>query len=100
MLDAVVYENNETFAFGYRAIDDKVPTASGVYTIFTSRRWLYVGESDDMKQSLFGHLNAPSKCLARRGSLSFSFEVIAPEQRVDRQRLLIAALAPACNPQT
>jgi hypothetical protein len=49
---------------------------------------------------LFGHLNAPSKCLARRGSLSFSFEVIAPEQRVDRQRLLIAALAPACNPQT
>ena len=94
----MVYDNNDTFAFGYRAIGDKVPTASGVYTIFTSRRWLYVGESDDMKQSLFGHLNAPSKCLAKRGSLSFSFEVIPPEQRVNRQRLLIAALAPACNP--
>jgi len=97
MLGAVVYNNNGTFAFGYRAIDDKVPTASGVYTIFTSRRWLYVGESDDMKQSLFGHLNAPSRCLAR-GALSFSFEVIPPEQRVNRQRALIAALVPACNP--
>jgi len=98
MLGAVVYENNDTFAFGYRAVDDKAPNESGVYTIFTSRRWLYVGESDDMKQSLFGHLNAPSSCLARSGSLSFSFEVIPPEQRVDRQRALIAALGPACNP--
>ena len=94
----VVYDNNDTFTFGYRAIGDKVPTASGVYTIFTSRRWLYVGESDDMKQSLYGHLNALSSCLARRGSLSFSFEVIPPEQRVNRQRALIAALVPACNP--
>jgi hypothetical protein len=98
MLGVVVYEHNDTFAFGYRAVDDKAPNASGVYTIFTSRRWLYVGESDDMKQSLFGHLNAPSSCLAKRGSLSFSFEVIAAEHRVDRQRALIAALAPACHP--
>jgi hypothetical protein len=95
----MVYENNDTFAFGYRAVEDKAPNGSGVYTIYTSRRWLYVGESDDIKQSLFAHLNAPSGCLARRGPLSFSFEAIGPEYRVDRQQALVTALAPACNPQ-
>jgi len=91
------YENNDTFAFGYRAVEDKAPNASGVYTIYTSRRWLYVGESDDIKQSLFAHLNAPSGCLSRRGPLSFSFEAIGPEHRVGRQHALVTALAPACN---
>jgi hypothetical protein len=94
----MVHGNNDTFAFAFRAVTDKAPNASGVYTIHTSRRWLYVGESDDIKQSLFAHLNAPGGCLARRGPLSFSFEAIAPEHRVDRRQALVTALAPACNP--
>jgi len=95
----MIYQNHDTFALGYRAVEDQAPNASGVYTIYTSRRWLYVGESDDIKQSLFAHLNAPSGCLARRGPLSFSFEAIGPEHRVDRQRALVTALAPACHPE-
>jgi hypothetical protein len=95
---AVAYDTSDTFMFGYRAVADRAPNMSGVYTIHTSRRWLYVGESDDIKQSLFAHLNAPSGCLEGRGPLSFSFEASAPEHRVDRQRALVAALSPACNP--
>ena len=94
----MVHEHEDTFAFGYRAIHDKAPKASGVYTIYTSRRWLYVGESDDIRGSLFGHLNERASCLARRGPLSFSFELVAPAQRVNRQQALVTALVPACNP--
>ena len=93
----MAYENNDTYAFGYRAVQDKVPNMSGVYTIYTSQRWLYVGESADVKQSLFGHLNEPSACMARRGPLSFSFEVASPAQRVGRQQELIAAFGPSCQ---
>src|SRR5690349_5792242 len=63
----VEYDNTDTYAFGYRAVQDKAPNMSGVYTIYTSRRWLYVGESDDVKQSLFKHLSEPSACMTRRG---------------------------------
>ena len=90
--------HDDTFAFGFRAVQDNAPTTSGVYTIYTSRRWLFVGESEDISQSLFRHLNEPSTCLARRGALSFSFEIVAPEQRVHRKNALVAALMPACNP--
>jgi hypothetical protein len=47
----VVYDNTDTYAFGYRAVQDKAPNMSGVYTIYTSQRWLYVGESDDVNRA-------------------------------------------------
>jgi hypothetical protein len=93
----VPYENDDAYAFGYRAVQDTAPNMSGVYTIYTSQRWLYVGESEDIKQSLFRHLNEPSACMARRGPLSFSFEVVPPAERVGRQQALVAALGPTCQ---
>jgi hypothetical protein len=93
----VPYENNDTYAFGYRAVQDKAPNTSGVYTIYTSQRWLYVGESGDVQESLFQHLNQPSPCLARAGALSFSFEAVPPSERVARRQALVAALSPTCQ---
>ena len=93
----VVNQHDDTFAFGFRAVQDRAPKASGVYTIYTSRRWLFVGESDDIQNSLYGHLNDPSPCLSQRGSLSFSFELVAPAQRLLRQHALMKALVPLCN---
>ena len=72
---SVQYPAGETYALGFRAVQDKAPSASGVYAIFTSRRWLYVGKSDDIRQSLFQCLNDPdAEWSAERGPLSFSFE--------------------------
>ncbi|HKT79835.1 MAG TPA: GIY-YIG nuclease family protein [Vicinamibacterales bacterium] len=93
----MAYENTDTYAFGYRAVQDKVPSTSGVYTIYTSRRWLYVGESEDVKQSLFKHLSELSTCMARRGALSFSFEAVPAADRAGRQQALVQALAPVCQ---
>ena len=59
------------YVLTHRAVFDKAPKASGVYSIFTSKRWVYVGESDDIQQSLFNHLNEPSPCLQRFTPLSF-----------------------------
>ncbi len=94
---AVAYEGTETYVFGHRAVQDMAPQASGVYTMYTSQRWLYVGESDDIRQSQFEHLNAPSASMKRRGPLSYSFELVAAAERSTRQQALVAALVPACN---
>jgi hypothetical protein len=93
----VAYDDNDTYALGYRAVQDKAPNMSGVYMIYTPQRWLYVGESEDVKESLFRHLNEPSACFARHGALSFSFEVVPAAERVARQQALVAALAPTCQ---
>ena len=63
----MAYEGSETYAFAYQAVQAKAPNASGVYTIYSSQQWIYVGEGDDIRQSLFGHLNEPSACISRRG---------------------------------
>jgi hypothetical protein len=94
--EIVIFEGDNSYVFAYRAVSERAPSASGVYTIYTSRRWLYVGESDDIRQSLFQHLNEPGRCLAGRGPLSFSFELVSAAQRPGRQRALVAVLAPEC----
>lgn len=91
-------DRNATYAFGYRAVQSNAPKLSGVYTIYTSRQWLYVGETEDVQKSLFEHLNALSRCMAKRGPLSFSFELVPPAERIGRQHALVAALGPACQP--
>jgi len=92
----VTGEGDNSYAFGYCAVSERAPRASGVYTIYTPQRWLYVGESDDIRQSLFQHLNKPEGCLVRRGLLSFSFELVPAVKRPDRHRALITDLAPEC----
>jgi hypothetical protein len=75
--EAIVrYPTGETYALGFRAVQDKAPGAPGLYGIFTSRRWLFVGESRDIRQSLFERLNAPdASWAAEQRPLSFSFEM-------------------------
>ena len=82
---------DDTYALGFRAVQDRAPDASGIYAIFTPRRWLHIGETDDIRRSLLDHLNDE---LAESGPLSFSFEVVPPAGRGARRRALIAELAP------
>jgi hypothetical protein len=98
-LNAVATARNghETHPLGFQAVRTQAPAASGIYTLYTSRQWIYVGESDDIRQSLFRHLNDMSVCIARRGALSFSFEIAPATERVARQRTLVTALSPVCQ---
>jgi hypothetical protein len=84
------------YVFTHRAVFDKAPKASGVYSIFTSKRWVHVGETDDIQRSLFNHLNEPGSCLQRFSPLSFSFELTSPAERRTTLDVLIAARKSAC----
>ncbi len=89
-------QDSETYPFTFEAVREKAPSASGVYRIHTAQRWVYVGESDDIRQRLFQHLNEPSAFMNRFGPLSFSFELAPAADRKNLQHALNVELQPAC----
>lgn len=93
----MAYESGGTYALGYAGVDQKAPAAPGIYTIYSAVRWVYIGESDDIKRSLFVHLNEAAPRMRRFGPLSFSFELVTGVERTVRRQALVAALKPACN---
>jgi hypothetical protein len=89
-------QKQATFVLGYAGVG-QAPSASGVYTIFSSRRWVYVGESDDIRQSLYRHLNEPTPCMNRFAPLSFSFELEGSARRKALSQSLVTRLKTECN---
>ena len=85
---------DEGYAFTYAGVHE-APNASGVYTIYSPQRWVYVGESDDIRQSLFRLLNESPTWMDRFGPLSFSFEQLPPAERAACQVALVEQLNPA-----
>jgi hypothetical protein len=88
------YDCGDTYALGYAGVLQKAPVASGVYTIYSPTRWVCIGESDDIRGSLFRHLNDATASMNRLGPLSFSFELGNKVERVARWHTLVAELWP------
>jgi hypothetical protein len=98
-VDKMTNQDGETYPFTFEAVREKVPRTSGVYSIYTAARWVYVGEGDDIRQSLFRHLNESSTSMNRFGPLSFSFELAPAADRKGRQQAMIEEFDPACPAQ-
>lgn len=88
-------------AFTRASILANAPNASGVYALYDSNGYIYIGEGKDIQGRLIDHLNGDNACITRRQPTSFAFDLVAANQRVARQDALIAELgtmAPAgCN---
>ena len=84
----------KSYAFTYVGVHE-APNASGVYTIYGPQRYVYVGESDDIRQSLFQLLNESPAWMERFGPLSFSFEPLPPAERAGSRQALEESLNPA-----
>ena len=76
------------------------PAQSGVYAIFTSARWIYFGEGQDIRARLLQHVNGDNACITKAVPTAFSFELVAgADKRLGRQNALILELRPVCNQQ-
>ena len=88
----------QTFAWNYASIVANAPNASGVYAIFNSTNWIYIGESGDIQARLLQHLNGDNSCIIQSLPTGFQFELVPGQTaRVARQNQLILALKPICN---
>jgi hypothetical protein len=73
------------------------PTSSGVYGISNAREWIYIGESDNIRGALLGHLKDLYAALMKRQPTGFVFEVCDGTRRTARQDRLVLEYEPACN---
>ncbi len=89
----------EAYTLGPAGIH-QAPEGSGVYTIFSRRRWVYVGASDNIRRSLFHHLNGSPPRLSGHGPLSFTFELAGAGDRTARWQAMVQDLKPACRDAT
>ena len=92
----MAHQDSETYPFTFKAFREKAPIASGVYRLCTAQRRVYVGESGNIRQSLFRHLNEPSASMNRFGPLSFFSEISPPAERKALRHALVTELEPAC----
>ena len=88
------------FDFTEGGIASFAPRESGVYGIYNSGEWIYVGEAKDMEARLYEHLRKQSEQSARiwrRNPTSFLFERCDAKTRTAWEAQLIAELDPTCN---
>jgi excinuclease UvrABC nuclease subunit len=91
---------SKTFHFHLLSILANAPHLSGVYVIFNSQRWIYVGQAGDIQARLLEQLNGTdvtATCIKSNAPTGFLFEVSAPDISVNRERQLISELHPVCN---
>ena len=79
------------------AIQLYAPTTSGVYGISNAREWIYIGETDNIQDTLLAHLQQLGTSLMKRQPTGFVFEVCDGVRRQARQDRLVLEYEPTCN---
>jgi len=73
------------------------PSASGIYGISNAREWIFIGESDNVQDSLLLELQRSDSALLKRDPTGFVFELCDAGERRARQDRLILEYEPVCN---
>lgn len=94
------FANQSRYSFSENGIATYAPRNSGVYGIYNSSEWIYVGEAGDMEASLYEHLRSKSNqsaCILRRKPTHYVFDNCDEKTRLTREKVLIQELDPCCN---
>ena len=95
------FEKTSTaFAFTEQGIAKYAPRESGVYGIYNSKNWIYIGESKDMEGRLYEHLRGESdqsERILKHNPTGYAFESCDAKTRTARETELIAELGPIEN---
>ncbi len=88
-----------SIVFNAATIQRVAPDSPGVYGLSNSREWLYIGQSDNIRESLGMHLSEQGTELALLTPTGFTFEVCYGDDRSTRQQRLIAEMHPKVHSQ-
>ena len=84
-------------SFSPPSIMEHAPARSGVYGISNASEWIYIGETDNIREALSRHLRESDATIFRRQPTGFVFEVCDPASRPTRLERLILEYSPVCN---
>jgi len=91
------FGNHGNRSFTAISIGNNAPPLSGVYGLADARQWIYVGETADIQAELLKHQRSPGAFLRQHPPSGFTFELTAPERRIERQNRLVSELEPIGN---
>jgi predicted GIY-YIG superfamily endonuclease len=79
------------------SVEMYAPMTSGVYGISNAREWIYIGETNNIQDSLLTHLQDLQASIQKREPTGFVFEVCDQAHRSARQNRLVLEYGPTCN---
>ena len=79
------------------AVQVYAPSNGGVYGISNAREWVYIGQTNDIRDALLAHLEDVEAWLMRREPIGFVFEICDSSARSTRQDRLVQEYEPTCN---
>ena len=88
------FSKQETRLFTQQGIEALNPGQMGVYGLYKTDRWVYVGRGD-IKDRLMAHFNGDDECISQEAPTHWVADVTA--DAVNREKELILELTPACN---
>ena len=88
------FENHGNRSFTMNSISKNAPAESGVYGLSNSQHWIYIGESDNLRNQLMAHLRNSDAFGVGQKPTGFTYELCAASTRVDRQSRLVSELEP------
>ena len=91
------WHNSSYFAFNSESISQSSPSAPGVYAILNSQRYICVGRSADLRQTLLSQLNGSAGCVLNWKPTMFRYEVCTEVQAKNRCNSLIMECGPVCK---
>ena len=91
------FKSFNAHSFTQSAIVMHAPAGPGVYGITSAKEWIFIGEADDIRNSLLEHLKDNGSLLLARHPTGFVFELCHAALRMSRQDQLVMEYEPICN---
>ena len=89
------FEQGAPSSFTAISIQNNAPDSSGVYGLYNSREWIFIGEANNIRTALMEHLRQANTAGIPRKPTGFSYEKSPATQRTARKNQLIRELTPA-----
>lgn len=91
----IPHEN--AYAFDEQSVLTYAPHALGVYLIYRTGKWIYVGHGD-VQDCLLGHVRGDTPDIQREDAAWFMFETCRSEEAaLAREKVLIFTYRPVCT---
>jgi GIY-YIG catalytic domain-containing protein len=92
----MLWMKSKSHSFTQISIFLKAPAKPGVYALYTSTRCIYVGETENLRETLYDHLKGASPWITVWDPSNFSFQLWADDtSRIERKNQLVMELQPA-----
>lgn len=91
----MVWMNPKSYSLNRLSIFLHAPAKSGVYMLHNSSRCLFIGDSDNIRQTLLQHMRHDSSAITLFDPDGFSFELQPDASRARRKDQLSSEFEPA-----